>query len=132
MGKLVPSDDHEKMVSYIVFTPPGPPDERTDEEKARGLRAQIDGNSQIRDKDLAFRLKMEDKVLNERFFGRGYESRFWEVCGLCCSISYFRSRSIKSRPISPSLTSLSIVDPILSVVDSTGNRPKLPASRPWK
>jgi hypothetical protein len=80
MAKMVLSDNREKIVSYIVFSPPGSPDERTDDEKERDLRKEIEGATDVSDKELVFRLKSEDRRLNERFFGRGYESRFWEVC----------------------------------------------------
>lgn len=80
MAKMVLSDEPETLVSYIVFSPPKAPDERSDEEKDKETRAQIEANANVIDKELVFRLKSENSVLNERFFGKGYESRYWEVC----------------------------------------------------
>ena len=80
MRKVVLSNDHEKLVSYIVFSPPKPLDERTDEEKEKDLVAELEKNPPWgADKEEVLRLKTEDRVLQERFFGKGYESRFWEV-----------------------------------------------------
>jgi hypothetical protein len=31
------------------------------------------------DKELVYRLKIEHRVLNERHFGRGYESKYWTL-----------------------------------------------------
>ena len=76
---MVLRNEPEKIVSYIIFSPPKPVDERTDKEKERDLRAEIERNPPWAGKELAFHLKNEDRVLQEKFFGKGYESRFWEV-----------------------------------------------------
>ena len=96
MAKLVLSSDHSKIVSYIVLSPPKPPDSRSEEEKAAALRKEIESISVIQDKELTFRLKTEDRLLNEKFFGPNYESRFWELTSLVTDPEYQR-RGLGSR-----------------------------------
>jgi hypothetical protein len=101
MAKMVLSDDHKKLVSYIVFSPPKAADERSDEEKDKETRARIEENPNVKDKELVFRLKTEDRVLNEKFFGKGFESRYWEVCYHDYSFLSFRHpTSAVTSPIS--------------------------------
>lgn len=95
-AKLVHSSDNSKIVSYTIFSPPKPPDARSEEEKAAALRKEIESISAIQDKELAFRLKTEDRVLNEKFLGPNYESRFWELTSLVTDPEYQR-RGLGSR-----------------------------------
>jgi hypothetical protein len=79
-AKMVLSADHERLVSWIVFKPPGPPDTRTEEEKSSALQAYIKGTAAFKGKEeLVYNIMTENRVLDEKFLGKGYESRFWEV-----------------------------------------------------
>jgi hypothetical protein len=81
MGKIVARDNAEKLISYVVYSPPKPVDERTGVEKDRDLRADLEKFPPwTADKEEIFRLKNEDRALQESFYGKGFESRLWEVC----------------------------------------------------
>ncbi|KAH7419552.1 hypothetical protein BKA64DRAFT_651104 [Cadophora sp. MPI-SDFR-AT-0126] len=80
--KLVQSSSPSNILSWIMFCPPQPLDERTEEEQIRDLRKEIDGAKSSRSKESMFKMRMEYRVLNERFLGKGYQSRFWELWGL--------------------------------------------------
>jgi len=80
--KLVQSSNLSTIVSWVMFCPPQPLDERSEEEQIRDLKKEIEGSRTMRSKESIFKMRMEYKVLNEKFFGKGYGSRFWELWGL--------------------------------------------------
>ena len=64
-----------------MFCPPQPLDLRSDEEQIQDLKKEIYGSKTSRSKEAILKMRMEYRVLNERFLG-GYEARFWELWGL--------------------------------------------------
>ncbi len=74
-AKLVPASNSSKIASYIVWSPPSDPDPRSAEERERDVREEVEGMSEGLDKDLVYNLKMEDKVLGEKYLGEGFKSK---------------------------------------------------------
>ncbi|KAG4412533.1 hypothetical protein IFR04_014344, partial [Cadophora malorum] len=80
--KLIQLAHPHTIISWIMFCPPQPLDLRSDEEQIQDLKKEIDGSKTSRSKEEILKMRMEYRVLNERFLGRGYEARFWELWGL--------------------------------------------------
>ncbi|PMD63787.1 uncharacterized protein K444DRAFT_319218 [Hyaloscypha bicolor E] len=91
-----PASDPEKLVAYVYFRPPSPPDTRTVEEREMELREEVEKSTSRTSKELLFALKAENGELNERYFGKGYEERFWELEALVTDEGYQR-RGLGSR-----------------------------------
>jgi GNAT superfamily N-acetyltransferase len=77
-AKIVLSADPSKIISYIVWNPPNV-DTRSKEQKEKELRADIESGSSGRDTEKIYNMKKEDRVLNERYLGKGYEGRWWTL-----------------------------------------------------
>lgn len=80
--KLVQNSNPSVIISWIIFCPPDAPDSRSEEDQIQDLKNEIDGSKSSRSKEAMFKMRMEYRVLNERFLGKGFGSRFWELWGL--------------------------------------------------
>lgn len=95
-AKLVLSSNPSRLVSYVVWYGPGEEDSRSEEEKDRDVRKGVEEMSDGLDKELVYRLKTEGRVLSERFLGKGYRSKWWELEALVTDEEYQR-RGLGSR-----------------------------------
>jgi GNAT superfamily N-acetyltransferase len=77
-AKIVLSSDPSKIISYIVWNPPNV-DFRSKEQKEKEIRADIERCSSGVEAEKIYNMKMEDRVLNERYLGKGYEGRWWTL-----------------------------------------------------
>jgi GNAT superfamily N-acetyltransferase len=77
-AKIVLSSDPSKIVSYIVWNPPEV-DATSDKQREKDFRADIERGPSGRDTEKIYNMKMEDRVLNERYLGKGYEGRWWTL-----------------------------------------------------
>lgn len=66
-------------------------DLRTPEQRDKELREQINKRSDgQKKKDQVYKLKTEDRVLNERYLGKEYEGRWWTLVALIVDQNYQR------------------------------------------
>ncbi|PVH80044.1 hypothetical protein DL98DRAFT_588823 [Cadophora sp. DSE1049] len=94
--KLVQSSNSSSIISWVMFCPPQPLDERSEEEQIRDLKKEIDGSKASRSKESLLKMRMEYRLLNQRFLGKGYESNFWALWGLATDEKWQR-RGLASR-----------------------------------
>jgi GNAT superfamily N-acetyltransferase len=94
-AKLSSHSEPSVILSYIVFTAPFE-DERNEEQIDVDLRKAIEELSDGLKKEVVYELKKEDRVLNKKFLGEGYESRWWALDALVTDERYQR-RGLGSR-----------------------------------
>ena len=87
------SDGDMMVVSYIVWKAPLPPHSAKSESESAAASAREIDELQVSegvDRDLVVRLKTEYRVLNKKFLGEDYESRYWELDALATLPAYQR------------------------------------------
>jgi GNAT superfamily N-acetyltransferase len=94
-AKIVLSSNPSKVISYIVWNPPNV-DIRSEEQREREIRADIERCSSGKEAEKIYNMKMEDRVLNERYLGKGYEGRWWTLEVLMTD-EKFQRRGLGSR-----------------------------------
>jgi GNAT superfamily N-acetyltransferase len=94
--KIVESSNPNTIISWITFCPPQPLDGRSEEEQIRDLKREIDESKTFNSKESVFNMRMEHRMLGERYFGKGYESRLWELWGLATDEKWQR-RGLASK-----------------------------------
>lgn len=104
--KLVPASESCRIVSYIVYHSPLI-DSRSEEEKQRALGEEVNGLREGLDKDTLFMMNLDETVWNERFLGKGYETRWWVLDNLVTDVEY-RRRGLASRLLTWGLATVEI------------------------
>ncbi|TVY71388.1 hypothetical protein LSUE1_G007062, partial [Lachnellula suecica] len=90
-AKLVPSATPEILAAYIVWNPPASTlDVRTQEELDRDLRREADELGEGSDREVFYKLRVEDEALNKKFFGEGFETKFWVLDALVVDENFQR------------------------------------------
>jgi GNAT superfamily N-acetyltransferase len=94
-AKIVLSSDPSKPISCIVWNPPEV-DTRSEERKEKDLRTDIEKGQSGRDREKIYNMKMEVRVLNERYLGKCYEGQWWMLEVLTTN-KKFQRRGLGSR-----------------------------------
>jgi GNAT superfamily N-acetyltransferase len=93
-----PLNPSPALVGYIVLNPPTKLDKRTEEEKQRELREEVEGMGcdGEENKEVTLGIMREGKTSNERFLGKAYEARFWLLDALYVDTE-FQRRGLGTR-----------------------------------
>jgi len=96
-AKLVPTSAPNLIAAYIVWNPPTKAaDTRTREERHEDIRKEAEQQGEGINKEIYCKLRLEDEELNEKFFGKGFETRFWVLDALVVDEN-FQRRGLGTR-----------------------------------